>query len=198
MNILSQKHGRKPRLVRAFHSIKTWQIGVIMALALSAFTWLEVQSYRSIEHELTNNALAARSAIAQLAAATLSEKFNRVIDVGVSLATRVQFRELIAAGRWLDAGEILRSVPGDFYFVERVFLADPAGTLMVDIPELGGNVRGENFAYRDWYQGVSKQWQPYISPVYRRTAVPQRNIFSVSLPVRNTDEQILGILVLQI
>ncbi|MEX2515424.1 MAG: EAL domain-containing protein [Gammaproteobacteria bacterium] len=198
MRTFSKEHGRKPWLAELFHSIRTWQIGVIMALVLSAFTWLQVQSYRAIESELTNNALAERSAIAQLAAATLSEKFNRVIDLGASLATRVQFRELIAAERWPDAGEILRSVPDDFPYIERLFLTDPAGTLMVDVPALEGGVRGTNFAYRDWYQGVSNQWQPHISGVYQRTAIPQRNVFAVTIPVRNADAQILGILVLQL
>ncbi|MEX0951883.1 MAG: hypothetical protein WDZ86_06330, partial [Gammaproteobacteria bacterium] len=89
MRTFSKENGRKPWLAELFHSIKAWQIGVIMALVLSAFTWLELQSYRAIERELTNNALAERSAMAQLAAATLAEKFNRVIDLGASLATRV-------------------------------------------------------------------------------------------------------------
>jgi PAS domain S-box-containing protein len=161
-----------------------------------AFILLALLGYRSIDRELTDAALSRRASISYLAATVLSEKFDRLIDIGVSLATRVRFRELIGAGQWAEAGEILKDIPENFLFIDRIFVTDTSGTLMLDIPELPGG-RGKNFAYRDWYQGVSRNWEPYVSPVYKRAAAPQYNVFAVAIPIRDKNSKAQGILVLQ-
>jgi len=165
--------------------------GVLLVLAAVA-----LYTYRSVDRELTDSAIARRTSIASLAAATLSGQFDRAIDLGISLATRVQFRELVAAGKWIEAAAILRGVPADFRYVDRLFLTDVQGTLMADVPELPG-VRGRNFAFREWYAGVSKDWAPYVSSVYKRTADPQRNVVAVALPVRDPGGRAVAILVIQ-
>src|ERR1043166_6806562 len=88
-----------------------------------------------------------RQALAYLAAATLKQRLDYMKDIGVALATRVRFRQVIAEEKWSEAIEILSTVPKDFPFIERLFLTDPGGTLMVDTPELSV-VRGKNFAFR--------------------------------------------------
>lgn len=154
-------------------------------------------SYIRTHRDLTDFALSRRQAIASLAAATIKEKLDRLIDIGVSLATRVRFAELVGLGRWEEAIEILRAVPKDFSFIDRVFLADPGATLMADTPELAGE-RGRNFAYRDWYQGASHKWEPYTSGVYQRAAEPRFNVVAVAVPIKAKDRDITGILVLQV
>jgi signal transduction histidine kinase len=135
--------------------------------------------------------------VVNLAAATLSEKFARLVDIGVSLATRVRFRKLVADGQWADAMEILRDVPRDLPVIDRVFLVSAEGTLMADFPELAG-ARGQNFVHRDWYKGVSGSWRPYVSPVYMRNAAPQLNVFAVAVPIPKEGGGVAGILVLQV
>ncbi len=171
-------------------------LAVVLSLVFVAIVWTAVQSYRAVDRELTSAALSGRAAVAQLAAATLAEKFDHLADVTVSLATRVRFRQLVAAGEWDEAIKILRDVPRDFPLVDRLVLFDSAGTLMADLPEQP-EVRGKNFAYRDWYQGVARDWKPYISSVYRRAAAPQSNVFAVAVPVRKEGGAPAGILLLQ-
>ena len=173
-----------------------WGYSIVLSLVFAAIIVTAVLSYRAIDRELTAVALSRRAAVAQLAAATLSEKLERLVDVTVSLATRVRFRQLVAAGQWLEAREILRAVPRDFPFVDRLVLFDTAGTLMADIPEQL-EVRGKNFAYRDWYQGVSRDWKPYVSTVYKRAAAPQVNVFAVAVPIREESGGVAGVLLLQ-
>ena len=67
--------------------------------AVAVFAVMAAQSYRSVDRELTDAALARRHAVASLAAATLSEKMDRLVDLGVSLASRVLLPELIPAGK---------------------------------------------------------------------------------------------------
>jgi PAS domain S-box-containing protein len=168
----------------------------VIALLLAALCVVAARYYSSVKSELTDMVLARRAAVAQLAAATLSERLDRVVDLGVSLATRVRFAELVAAGQWDAAVQIMKSVPAEFRFVDRVVLADVRGTVMADIPDL--KVRGQNFAHRDWYQGVSREWRPYVSGVYRRSAAPQRSVFAVAVPVVDRNGAPSGILHLQV
>lgn len=183
-------------LQRGFNLLKRWQIYALLTLVLSLYGLLAWRSYSSIDRQLTESALSRRLSLAQLTAATLSEKFERLVDIGVSLSTRVQFRKLIAAGDWDGAGAILADVPENFPFIRRLFLTDPAGTETVDIPHRPGGI-GKNFAHRDWYRGVSRRWEPYLSEIYTRTALPQLNVFAAAIPIKSGDGSILGILVLQ-
>jgi hypothetical protein len=142
---------------------------IVLSLVVAAVLGTAVYSYRQIDSELTAVALSRRGAVAQLAAAVLAEKFGRLVDVAISLATRVRLRDLVAEDRWTEAIEIMRAVPRDLPHIERLFLTDTAGTLMADAPALPG-VRGRNFASREWFQGVRRDWRPYVSPVYTRPA----------------------------
>jgi PAS domain S-box-containing protein len=169
----------------------------IFLTILSPVILVAAFSFARIHRDLTASILSGRESIAYLAATTVEQKFDRLIDIGISLSTRVRFRQLISEGKWNDAVEILRGVPKDFPFVDRLFLADPRGILMADIPALPG-VREKNFAFRDWYQGVSSKWEPYISAVYKRAAQPRYNVIAVAIPIKAEDQEVIGILVLQL
>ncbi len=169
----------------------------VISLAIAAIVVPAIYSYRAIDRELTESALSRRAAVAQLAAAVLSEKFARLADIASSLATRVRFRELIEVGEWTEAIKILSGIPRDFPFIDRITLHDLRGTLMADVPEAPA-VRGQNFAYRDWYQAVVRDGKPYISQVYRRVAAPQMNVFVAAVPVKNGKGEMLGILAMQV
>jgi PAS domain S-box-containing protein len=187
---------RLPGTLSAFvdHSRFRW---VLLSLAAAMITGAAAYSYHKIDSGLTAVALSRREAVGELMAGTLAEKFGRSIDVGLSLSTRVQFRKLVTAKKWGNAGKIMLDVPSNFPYLERLFIADPQGTLQADVPALPG-VRGVNFASREWFRGVSRDWRPYVSPMYVRAAVPRLNVFAIALPIKSTTGQVAGILVLQI
>ena len=176
------------------HSPLRW---VVLSLIAATVIATAAYSYHEIDSELTAVALSRREAVAQLIASTLSEKFGRSVDVAISLSTRVRFRNLVAEEKWDKAIEILHDVPHDFPHIERLFLTDAGGTLKADVPSLSG-VREVNFASRDWFQGVSRNWRPYISSVYTRAAAPQLSVIAIAVPVKGTTGHVVGILVLQI
>ena len=170
---------------------------MLLAGALSALAFLALQSYRVVDEELTDAALSRRASVSYLAATVLAEKFDRLVDIGTSLATRVRFRQLIEAGSWTEAMKILREIPRDFPFVDHIALNDLHGISMADVPE-APSVRGQSFAHRDWYQAVIRDGKPYISELYRRTAAPQVNVFAAAIPIRSAAGRLLGILVMQV
>ncbi|MFH0831214.1 MAG: ATP-binding protein [Parcubacteria group bacterium] len=147
--------------------------------------------------QLTEHIESTRTSVTQLAAQDLATRFQLLEDLAVSFAGRVQFRQKIEQGDWQAAIDILKSVPDTFAYIDRVFISDPKGTLQADTPALPG-VRGKNFAFRDWYQGVSSTQQPYLSDVYTRTAQPQIEVVAVAVPITSEAEKLLGFLVIQI
>jgi len=174
--------------------LAVWVVSLIMAgpvILVATF------SYVKTKRELTASELSRKTAIVTLAAATMEEKLNRLTDLGVSLATRVRFRQLVEAGKWQDAIKIVEAVPRNFSFVERLFIADVGGSLMADTPELLG-VRGTNFAHRDWYKGVTATRKPFVSEVYQRSAKPQHHVIAQATPITNDHGDIVGILTLQV
>ncbi len=168
---------------------------VAAALGLSAVIVAAVRSYRAIDEELTQAVLSRSSGVAYLAATTLAEKFDRLTDVGTALATRVRFRELVVAGRWDEAIAILKAVPQDFPFIDRVQLFEPRGSLMAGIPAA---TKAASFAKSEWYAGVSAGWRPYVSAAYLRTDSPQAEVFAVAVPIFGKDAEVAGILLLQL
>jgi signal transduction histidine kinase len=170
---------------------------VIVVAIVTPIIFVAAFSVLKSYHDLTMVTVSQRQMIASLAATTLHEKFERLTAIGVSLATQVRFRHLIQAGQWEDAVDIFRSVPRDFPFIERVFLTDPGATLMADTPALP-DVRGVNFAHRDWYQGVSRTWEPYVSDAYQRAAAPPYHVIATAIPIKIDPHRIAGIFVLQV
>jgi signal transduction histidine kinase len=193
-----QETTHTPLVSQVIYRTDRWPSRVVMVVAIVAPISL-VAAFNVLKsyHDVTAVTMSQRHMIASLAATTLHEKFERLTAIGISLATRVQFRRLIQAGQWDEAVDILRSVPEDFPFIERVFLADPHGILMADTPAIPG-VRGVNFAYRDWYQGVNRTGLPYVSDAYQRAAAPQYHVIAAALPIKTDEHRITGILVLQV
>jgi signal transduction histidine kinase len=184
------------RRVPALRHTRYWLWFAAAGLGLSAVIAVAIGSYRAIDEELTQVVLSRRSGVAYLAATTLAEKFDRLTDVGTALATRVRFRELVMAGRWNDAIAILKAVPQDFSFIDRVQLFEPRGTLMAGIP--ASDARAASFAKSEWYGGVSAGWRPYVSAAYQRTESPQVEVFAVAVPISGKDTEVAGILLLQL
>lgn len=177
---------------------KNWPvIAAIFLIILFPVIFLAALTYFRTRQVATASAVSQRQAIAYLAATTLKEKLDRLTDISVALASRVRFRQLVSEGKWDEAVQILKGVPEDFPFFDRVFLSGPDGTLWADTPALP-DVRGKNFANRDWYRGVSQNWKPYVSDVYQRAAEPRYNLFAVAAPIKAEDGPVIGILVLQV
>ncbi len=168
-----------------------------LSIGMAALIGTATYSYLKVDAELTDSALSRREAVAQLMGITLAEKFGRTSDIAVSLSTRVRFRDLVSTGKWDEAIKILHDVPTDFPFIDRLFLTDISGTLKAgDLAP--PSEKGFNFSSKDWFQGVSRNWQPYISSTYQRSEISPLNVFAVAVPIKNSAGQVSGILVLEI
>lgn len=182
-----------PSLARSRQRSHAWLVGLAFVPMLA----LALYSYSELYGGMTRAVYDRCQSVSELAALILEEKFDRLKDVASSLATRKHFLKVTDAGDWASAIAIIRHVPDDFPYVERVFLADANGTLMAQYPELAGSV-GKNFAHRDWYQGARRTGDIYVSKIYKRSAEPQYNVIALAAPLKPDGVRTAGYLVLQI
>lgn len=170
---------------------------ILSGLIVLPFIVLASYSYYASYQDQTESIKARRFIPAQLSAVILTEKFDRLTDVGVSLSSREIFQNLIRRGQWSIAADTLRVVTRDFPYIDQIFLTDVAGTHMASFPEVPGAL-GEDLSFTDWYRGVTLKNEPYVSAIYQRSGVPQYDVIAVAVPVRAEDGRMLAILVLQI
>jgi PAS domain S-box-containing protein len=170
-------------------------LGLFFLLILPVFI-IGISSYIAIKNTNTEKLHEQRKSTASLSAKVLKEKFDRLRDLGVSLSRRVLFMKMIDEGNWDDAIQYVENVPHDFAFIERIGLSDTLGNSMAGIPS-SPNITGKNFAYRDWFKGVSKTQMPYLSQVYKRAYSPYEVVTSLATPVKNSSGKTIAYLLLQ-
>lgn len=143
------------------------------------------------EQAIQQNALAA-----QLASRALEEHFQGMTNYVESFARRSGLIEAIQRGDETTLRSQLRDLVTKNLEFDRAFVVDANGVEWCDYPSVP-EVRGKNFSFRDWYQGVSRTRQSYISEIYQREAEPRRFVTAIAAPIRNGDGDTLGYLVAQ-
>lgn len=119
---------------------------------------------------------------ANISAYFLEEHFQQTAALLESIVQRESFardwkrRDARALAKQVEQAQALQS---DFALMS---VYDIDGTMRAVDPQ-NTNLIGTNFAFRDWYKGVTKTWSPYFSEVYRTRAVPQKLVVAVAVPI---------------
>lgn len=162
----------------------------VIVAGLFSFIWTK-------QHE-TEEIYAQRKSISSLVNIIVKDNLDKLVDLCKIVASRPMVVGLASAGKWDDLPGYLYDISKQFAYIEGVFVADKDGTIKAGVPGFG-DIVGKNFAFRDWYRGVSKNWQAYVSEVYPRANQPQYNIIAIAAPIRaKNGRDIAGILVFQI
>lgn len=175
------------------------RLPLLVVLLLAVLPLILVGAYlciREYKHQ-TNVALERRGSIADLGAVLIHEKFRGIIDVGTSLASRPLVYRNIEKDDWDEAVKNIDGIPQVFPYIDTIGLFDTEGVLKATIPPMPEAI-GKSFAYRDYYQGVSKEWKPYVSEAFKRVVEPKYNVVSIAVPIKSLDQKALGILLLTV
>lgn len=169
--------------------------GILPLIALGIFTFVAVYQNG------TTAALIRRESLGKSIAKLAEERFDFLILQGIHYASHPQFQRLIRQKKWEEALSSLVAEQKPMYSaIDRIVLFDIDSTAEADYPHVPDfeNVKGNKFSDRDWYLGVSRNWQPYVSEIFKRTTEPQINIVSVVIPIKSIlgeeSGRILGIL----
>ncbi|MES2309118.1 MAG: ATP-binding protein [Verrucomicrobiota bacterium] len=171
-------------------------------IAIAALIYFPVMliawfNYQQTSHYLTETPISRRQSTVHLTAIALNERFDRLTELGVSITMRPRFKGLVQNQKWDEAMDAIKQITESSPYIIRVILADPSGILRADFPR-APEMLGADLSYRDWYQGLKKDWNPHISEIFRRGAKPQMNVFTASMPIKSDDGIVRGILVLQV
>jgi PAS domain S-box-containing protein len=173
-----------------------WNTVAWALLALAAtlpIVLLGFYAYRVTATSLRAQVAANNLAVASTAAQLMGLELDRRLALASTLAA---MPGLINAVEQHDEEAVrarLRVAVESYPGVDRALVADPEAIIWTDYPR-DTNVLGKRFSHRDWYQGVTNGWRPYVSEVYLRIAAPTGLVVAIAAPIVK-DRKPLGILV---
>lgn len=126
----------------------------------------------------------------------IQETIKNDIQAGTLLTERPFLKEAVKKADRKDMTGHIKNFVDNVISIERAFIASKVGVAIANYPE-DLSLIGRDFSDRDWYKGVSKAWQPYVSKFYLRAAEPQRYLFAIALPIRDDHNKVLGVFVMQ-
>ena len=136
--------------------------------------------------------LAENDAIARSVAAFIQAREEGHLNTLLAYAGRPRFREAVRLQNRAEALVHLRQIGETFPELDRPFLTDAAGVLWAAYPEAPG-IYGRSLAHREWYQGVSREWRPYMSDVIPGAETGSLGVALVA-PIRDLNGKVSGIL----
>jgi len=163
---------------------------LLMVLPIAFFAYSVGQVLR---HQTEAQAATESTQIARVSAVLVEEHFRQSTAFLESIATR---RKLLEAWKKRDLGEVewdlkqASSLRQDFAFVS---IYDLDGTMRAVYPPQP-SVLNHNFAFRDWYKGAARDWEPYVSEVYQTAVAPYQLVVAIVVPVRDEEGKPIGIL----
>ena len=150
--------------------------------------WMYLQSKEEIERaELQNDQLRART-LSAIVEQTFASAENLLTSIADRRALGLAWSHRDFAALEANLEETRRLAPS-FLFVSAY---EPDGTMRMIVPS--DRIIGWSFAYRDWYRGVTANWQPYVSEVYRTAASSNPLVVAVAVPIRDERGAPTGIL----
>ena len=77
--------------------------------------------------------------------------------------------------------------------VDLTFVTDKRGVLWANFPVFPEAI-GKDLSSRDWYQGISTHWKPYISKVFKLIVGDKPLAAAICVPIIDEKEMVIGIL----
>ncbi|MFW5876398.1 MAG: ATP-binding protein [Myxococcota bacterium] len=175
---------------------RAW-IALAMAGAIPVAT-LGIFAYRTGTDTVESLIEANNTTSAVMSRAFVEQRFANWTHTLSVFAGLPEVRSAVTARDETAARKQLRALVEGQPHVVRAFVTDRSALLWSDFPKASESL-GERFGHRDWYEGVSKEWAPYVSQVYRRHAAPQPLLVAIAAPVRASGgNEIAGVVVYQV
>ncbi|MFH1081506.1 MAG: PAS domain S-box protein [Pseudomonadota bacterium] len=165
-------------------------------LILAAFLFLSLTTFfLCYEHDksATEQALKEDRATANLASLILEEHLQIIIKTMESYANRPLLLQAVREKNVEKAREHLYSLTKNTPGIDSVLITDSHGTLWSNY-SLFPEVLGKNFAHRDWYRSINKDWKPYVSDALLRVVGEKDLAVTVGVPLIDEKGKVIGIL----
>jgi PAS domain S-box-containing protein len=164
---------------------------ILVFVLLSAVTFTICYRHHAIYTEQT---LKEDRSTANLVSLILDEHLKKIVSIMESYSDRPALLRAVRDKNVEKARERLIKLAKINPGTDVLIITDRQGTLWANYP-VRPEVLGKNFAYRDWYKGVSKDWKPYISDVFLRVVGEKDLAVTASIPFFDETGGVIGILV---
>jgi len=166
---------------------------LFLALTLLPITFFAYSIGRVSKHQAEDQAITESTQIARVSAALVEDHFRQSTSFLQSVATGPAFRRAwrerdLASVNWHL--EQARTLHPDFAFVS---VYDLDGTMRGIYPSQPALIN-HSFAYRDWFNGIARQWKPYVSEVYQTVVPPYQLVVAIAVPIEDDSGKPVGIL----
>lgn len=136
--------------------------------------------------EISGDIIKKNETIAMLTAQVVKKQIDILLTIGSIYASKKELTQLIQQDKWREAINLMSGIFKELPegTIEKIVLADVLGTAKDSIPT-EPELIGKNFAFRDWYRGVTADFKPYVSEVYQRASEPRFNMVGIAFPVND-------------
>ncbi|MFA7382178.1 MAG: ATP-binding protein [Desulfurivibrionaceae bacterium] len=176
---------------------RRWRIilaGIMLVVTPTVF--LAVFVVQEIQSHISGMVMDNNLQIARFVAGRIKERLAGETAFSMAYAARPYLVEGLQRGDKRELDKHLKNLIENAPNIERAFITSQAGIQLAAFPEDPATL-GKDFSHRDWYLGVARNWQPYVSEFYLRDARPQRLLFAIAVPIKDKDDKVFGILVMQ-
>ena len=168
----------------------------IALLILSFFLILSMTSfllcYRHYRETAERTLLGDRQS-ASLHALLIETYLHDVVSTMEAYTNRPLLMQAASQKNWKQAKQHLLNLTQLNPNINSVVITDVKGTPWVAQPHRP-DVLGKNFAHRDWYRGVSRQWKPYVSEAILRVTGEKDTTIHIAVPIFDKAGAVIGVL----
>ncbi len=132
-------------------------------------------------------------ATARLVSLVLDEHIRMITKTMEAYASRPLLLRAVKNKNAEKAKEHLVNLMRGNPYIESLIITDREGTLWASNPERP-EVIGKNFAHREWYKGLSENWNPYVSDAALRVVAEKDLAVQIGIPFADDRGEIIGIL----
>jgi PAS domain S-box-containing protein len=166
-------------------------IALCVALPLGLFVYVMHRRLLTHAEQMT---VERNRQVTVLASVLVQDRLQQSIVFLQSLATRPSLLPLLARRQSAAIAEQLAgaySIHGQFRFLAVVGLDGLNIGMHPYYPEL----QGKEFKFRDWYQGVTRTQQPYVSNPYRSLVNEREVVVGIAVPVHDQSGRMVAIMI---
>lgn len=197
-------------------SFRAWVVVAVLFLTLASLIFVQTRiAILQIQRETREEVLTYSATKARLAAELVTKRLQQVegwllwharqedfvTAARVFTESKPPARQNEAPGPARPSASAMAGNLEDFLLhlveagggVDHAVFFTPDGRLRAIYPP-DPNIVGQDYSYRDYYRGISKAWQPYVSEAFRISSPPFGIETAVAVPVRNPDGALLGFL----
>jgi PAS domain S-box-containing protein len=162
----------------------------LLFLVISCITFLFLQYQFG---ELKNQTLVSDRVMTGFLSDFIIEHEKAAMGILQSYASRLSFINAVKNKDVVEAHRNLQDLKKNNAEIDLTFITDQNGILWGNYPVFP-EALGKDLSSRDWYKGVSSQWKPYVSDVFKLIVETQPLAVAVAVPVFDLQGQVAGVL----